>query len=129
MNFNPYLATLFVAIGGGCGAVSRFWLGYWVKQQSWGKDLFWGTLIINITGSVLLGVVAGYFKERTSTGFLLLGTGFCGGYTTFSTFSLEVTEALRQNRVFDAFLYILASVIGGFLGFVLAWMAFSSSKS
>ncbi len=129
MSFNPYIVTLLIAVGGGCGAVLRFWLGYWVKLQSWGKDLFWGTLIINISGSILLGVVAGYFKERTSAGFLLLGTGFCGGYTTFSTFSLEVTEALKENRVLDAFLYVSASVIGGFLGFTLAWMAFSSQKT
>ena len=125
MGINPWLASLLIGVGGACGANLRYWLSSWIKSQTWGKDFFWGTLIVNITGSILLGVVAGYFRDRTGYWFLLLGTGFCGGYTTFSTFSLEVTEAMKENRPMDALLYMTASVVGGFLGFLMAWMAFA----
>ena len=88
-----------------------------VPAQPWARDFYWGTFVINVSGSILLGVFAALFKDRAGAGFLLLGTGFCGGYTTFSTFSLEVAESVQRGRWDLAAIYVSTSVGGGFLGF------------
>lgn len=110
-----------VGLGGALGSNARYWLGRWFKAQPWAADFYWGTLVINVSGSLLLGLIAALFRDRSGTGFLLFGTGFCGGYTTFSTFSLEVTEMMHKGRVDLAAVYVLASVAGGFLAFWIAW--------
>lgn len=112
-------ATL-IALGGAVGSNARYWIGVWFRAQSWAQDFMWGTFVINISGSLLLGVVAAVFKERAGPWFLLLGTGFCGGYTTFSTFSLEVAEAIQKGRWDLAALYAGTSVVGGLIAFVAA---------
>jgi CrcB protein len=111
-----------VGLGGALGSNARYWLGRWFKAQPWASDFFWGTLFINISGSLLLGLVVVLCRDRAGAGFLLFGTGFCGGYTTFSTFSLEVTELFQKGRVDLALLYVLSSVLGGFLAFWLVWI-------
>jgi CrcB protein len=112
-------ATL-IAIGGAVGANARYWLGLWFRAQPWAQEYPWGTFVVNLSGSLLLGLVAGVFKDRAGPGFLLLGTGFCGGYTTFSTFSLEVAEAIQKGRWDLAGLYAGTSVVGGFIAFAAA---------
>lgn len=128
MNFGS-LATLLahpavlVGLGGAAGSNARYWLGRWFRAQPWAQDYYWGTFVINVSGSAALGLVAAVFKDRAGTGFLLLGTGFCGGYTTFSTFSLEVTEFLRRGRWDLALAYVGTSVLAGFLGFAVVYQA------
>ena len=112
-----------ISLGGAAGSNARYWIGMWFRSQPWAKDYFWGTLVINVSGSILLGMVAALCKDRAGIGYLLFGTGFCGGYTTFSTFSLEVVEHLHRNRWDLAMIYIASSVLGGFLGFAAAWAA------
>ena len=119
--FITHPATL-ISIGGAVGCNARYWLGLWFRAQPWAKDFYWGTLVINVTGSIVLGVVAALFKDRAGIGYLLLGTGFCGGYTTFSTFSLEVAESIQKGRCDLAAIYVSTSVIAGFLGFAVALM-------
>ena len=114
--------ALLVGIGGAVGSNARFWLSYWFRQQPWARDYFWGTFTINVTGSILLGLVAALCKDRLSPGFLLLGTGFCGGYTTFSSFSLEVIEFIHAGRWDLAAVYISSSIVGGVLGFLAAYL-------
>jgi CrcB protein len=109
-----------VGLGGALGANARYWLGLWFRGQPWAQTFHWGTFAINVSGSLLLGVVAVLFRDRMGPGFLLLGTGFCGGYTTFSTFSLEVTEALQRGRWDVALIYVLGSVLAGFLAYAAA---------
>src|SRR5687767_10315309 len=82
----------------GIGGDARYWIGLWFRHQPWAAHYYWGTFVINISGSITLGVVAALFRDRAGMGFLLLGTGFCGGYTTFSTFSLEVAELVQRQR-------------------------------
>lgn len=112
--------AVLVGLGGAAGANARYWLGLWFRAQPWAQQFMWGTFVINLSGSLALGVVATVFRDRTGPGFLLLGTGFCGGYTTFSTFSLEVAEAIRRGRWDVAGLYVGASVIGGLVAFAAA---------
>ena len=112
-------ATL-IALGGAVGANARYWLGLWFRAQPWAQEFTWGTLVVNVSGSLALGVVAAVFKDRSGPWFLLLGTGFCGGYTTFSTFSLEVAEAIQKGRWDLAGLYVGSSVLGGLIAFAAA---------
>ena len=118
--------AVLVGLGGAVGSNARYWLGWWFKEQPWAKDYFWGTFVINVSGSILLGLIAALFKDRAGVGFLLLGTGFCGGYTTFSTFSLEVVEFMQRGRWDLALLYVSTSVLGGFLGFAAVFLAVRS---
>ncbi|WP_426447329.1 fluoride efflux transporter FluC [Paenibacillus sp. S-38] len=110
MMSNVFLTLLIVGTGGGLGAVSRYGVSRWAAHYfpSWP----YGTLFINLTGSFLLGWLAG--AKVSGTALLLLGTGFAGGYTTFSTFKLE-TDALHSGgRDRAARLYLLLSYLLGF---------------
>jgi len=88
-----------VGLGGGIGSILRFGLGYWLGHLATPFQLPMATTTINILGSLVLGCVAGCVSDRTQTLYLFLGVGFCGGFTTFSTFSLELVEHLQRGRI------------------------------
>jgi CrcB protein len=120
--------VVLLAIGGAVGTNSRYWLGYWLGEASWRSHYDWlaafpvGTFVINVTGSFVLGLVGVVFLEKMPeyrSWFLLLGTGFCGGYTTFSTFEWETYRLLLSRSYALAATNVLASVAIGFLGVVL----------
>ena len=102
--------AVLVGVGGALGSNARYWLGRWFQLQPWAKDFYWGTFCINVTGSILLGLIAALFKDRAGTGFLLLGTGFCGGYTTFSSFSLQTLNLMNDGEWLYAAGNVVASV-------------------
>ncbi len=105
---------LLVGIGGVFGGVARFHLGKIISQRA--QTAFpIATLIINITGALLLGIVSGI--AVTENGYLLLGEGFLGAYTTFSTFMYEGFHLFRENEKLNAFAYILGSLLLGVLGY------------
>jgi crcB protein len=115
-----------VAIGAAAGGISRFYLTSFIQQRA-GVDFPAGTLMINITGSFLLGFLMRMALQAdiiTPEFRALLTTGFCGGYTTFSTFSYETALLLEDGEYRRAALYIGASVAislaGTFLGFAAA---------
>jgi CrcB protein len=115
-----------VAIGGAAGCVCRYYLGAFVQQHT-GATFPYGTLVINITGSLILGFLLRYAltTQTWSIEFrALLTAGFCGGYTTFSTFSYETAMLLEDGEYQRATVYALGSVIAAlaftFLGFILA---------
>ncbi|HEY8506297.1 MAG TPA: fluoride efflux transporter CrcB [Gemmataceae bacterium] len=116
-------ATL-VALGGALGCNARYWLGRWVTSYEWGQHFPWGTFLANVTGAFFLGVLAVVLLERLTPSrrelHLLLGVGFCGGYTTFSTFQYETFQLLRMGRTGAALAYVLGSVLAGF---VAVWLA------
>jgi CrcB protein len=104
------MTLLLVLLGGGLGAPSRYLLDRWVQSRHRGQ-FPWGTLLVNLIGCLLLGIVTGGlarhgWSDRT---FALLGTGFCGGLTTFSTFSAEVVELLRGRFSRSALGYLVLS--------------------
>ena len=108
---------LYVAVGAGLGGVARFALAGFVQQRA-GADFPAGTLVINLTGSFLLGVLIRYALQSTSVSpelRAMLTTGFCGGYTTFSTFSYETAVLLEDGEYGRAGLYVGVSVIGALL--------------
>lgn len=116
---------LFIGLGSGIGGMLRY--AVFLMWQQKGNTVFpWATLSVNWLGSFLIGGVFAFLaKESISNELrLFLATGILGGFTTFSAFSFECIEILRQQQWTLALLYILASVVGGlglaFLGFSLA---------
>ena len=117
---------LLVGIGGGVGSIVRY-VTTNLAQKYLASFLPYGTLIANILGSFLIGVFMAYLLEHTSQNFkLLLITGFCGGYTTFSTFSYENFNYLQNGQIvmflFYGFGSIAASLLAVFVGYSLAKM-------
>lgn len=110
---------IMLSLGGALGSNARYWLGRAIRDWTFNSPFPWGTLAINISGSILLGIIAACVKDRTSAVYLLLGTGFCGGYTTFSTFSLELIEALQRGQWNIAVIYMVSSVVGGLVGLAI----------
>lgn len=122
------LTNKFVALtlGGALGTNARYWLSRWLNELAWARGFPLGTFVINVTGSFVLGLAAVLILERLPPSqqawYLLIGTGFCGGYTTFSTFEWETFKLVRDGNFAFALLNILGSVLVGFLGVVLAVM-------
>ena len=116
---------LLVAIGGAVGSVARFGLGSFVATRL-GARFPYGTFIINVTASFLIGFLLTVLAEKTawSPGLLyLLSIGFLGGYSTFSTFEYETFRAFQSGEVFIAALNVVLSVGIGFAGVWLGYIA------
>lgn len=106
-----YLSSLAVFIGGGAGALLRFWMGQWLRANTlFTIPAHWATFGINLFASIALALSARYLDTK-SAAWLLLGTGFCGGWSTYSTFSVEVTGLMHQGRTTEALLYVGASLL------------------
>ncbi len=114
---NYFLIFIMIGIGGGSGAILRH-ASTLIINKYWHYSFPLATFSINILGSFLIGLFAAYllpkFGEDTLLKYLLI-TGFCGGYTTFSTFSIENYQLLQEGKFFTLFLYISSSIIVGIL--------------
>jgi CrcB protein len=115
-----------VAIGAALGGVSRYYLSAAIQHRT-GATFPWGTLVINVTGSLLLGFIVRYALATPAVSVemrALLTAGFCGGYTTFSTYSFETASLLEDGQYSRAGVYALGSMVvalvATFGGFVLA---------
>lgn len=120
-----YLA---VAIGGAIGAVSRYWLMNSIAAMA-GMRFPWGTLTVNLIGSLLIGIGFVLLTERGNAGELwrpLLVVGFLGAFTTFSTFSLDTLQLLVQGQPVQAIAYTLGSVV---FCIALTWLGMSVSRA
>jgi fluoride exporter len=111
------LRSLWVALGGVLGANARYWFGGWIQARC-GLGFPWGTLVVNLSGSLLMGLLLGLVAGRadhpgSATVRLAAGVGFLGAYTTFSTFSAESLALLEERRWAGAAGYALGSVVGG----------------
>jgi CrcB protein len=129
------IAYLWVALGGALGSVARFWVNDLVLAKT-GSSFPWGILIINVTGSFLIGIFAAFtdpdgriLASPSVRQFLMIG--ICGGYTTFSSFSLETLKRLQDGDWFYAAANIVLSVVlcllAVWLGYLLGAM-FNSMK-
>jgi len=113
-------SILLVSAGGAFGSGLRY-LTALFTQKYIGQTYYWGTLIANILGCLLIGILMGYFTKSqfsNSEYKLLLVTGFCGGYTTFSAFAFENFSLFQQGNYSAALLYTMLSVSGGIIAVV-----------
>lgn len=117
---------LFIAIGAVAGALARYQVGVWYERRGVGGPGFpWTTLAINVSGSFLMGVLMGSPAVSGREGLRgALVTGFCGSFTTFSTFSYEAVTLMTQGEGSTALLYMGASLVAApaacLLGYLLS---------
>lgn len=112
-----HMAYVWVFVGGGLGSLCRFGLSQWLNRSG---GYPWGTLLANGLACIILGILVGWASKNSLSveTRLLLMTGFCGGFSTFSTFSNELVQMLRQADYFSAFSYLMLSLI---FGLVAIW--------
>ena len=119
-------AWVAVAVGGALGSVARFWMAT-VMTTLTGPRFPWGTLLINVLGSFVIGLVAGVTLTPARVGMhpeirIFLMTGICGGFTTFSAFSLQTLELMQNGDVIPAFGYAVGSVVLCVIATYCGWL-------
>ncbi|MHC0037670.1 fluoride efflux transporter CrcB [Pseudoneobacillus sp. C159] len=120
-----YLA---VGIGGVIGALLRYSIFIWFNYQGFSYPT--GTLCINLIGCFTLGYLQGIAKDYELPRWLVtgVGTGIIGSFTTFSTFSMDVTQLIKDGFIISACTYILASAIGGYFFAYTGYSLFTNKK-
>jgi CrcB protein len=121
------MAYLAVFIGGGGGSVLRFAMSKAIVANEWLQG-HWATLLINVLASIVLVVIVDAYDDKSKLLYLLLlGTGFCGGWSTFSTFSMETINLISTGRTIEAALYVGLSILLG-LGAAFATLLWLSRE-
>lgn len=111
---------LFIGIGGFIGSISRYACSYYLNR--WLHSLYpWGTFAVNITGCFILGFILGLTEHNqvSERWRFFLAAGFCGSFTTFSTFAAEGIGLYEKDLTFLSFIYLAGSVVTGVL---MAWV-------
>lgn len=117
------MGLLWVALGGAAGSVTRYGVGI-AAARLLGLAFPWGTLAVNILGGLAMGVLAARTTPDNESIRLLIGVGFLGGFTTFSTFSLETVRLMEHQPGFAA-LYAAASLL---LSVGACWLGLSLGR-
>ena len=108
---------VYLIVGGATGTIARYVLSgstYWI----FGSKFPYGTVIVNLTGCFILGFLASFSEKKILLDVnlrLLLMVGFCGAFTTFSTFIFETANLIKAGEAMQAFLNVLLSVVIGFI--------------
>jgi fluoride exporter len=122
------LKYLMVGVGGFAGAIARFWLGSYIGGKM-GTRFPYGTFVINISGSFLVGLIMTVLSERmplSPNWRYLVPIGFIGAYTTFSTFEYETLRSLQDGQFGVASLNVGLSVV---LGFAAVWGGVAAGRA
>ena len=119
------IAFLYVALGGALGSVLRFWLGGIVGDKA--GAAFWGTLFVNVAGSFAIGVCAGMRAGDFTRQFAMIGV--LGGFTTFSSFSLQTLELFQKGDTTLALANVALSIVLCLLGVWLGYLIGAQWKS
>jgi fluoride exporter len=115
------LKYLMVGVGGCLGSLLRFWLGSYIGGKM-GTRFPYGTFLVNISGSFLIGLVFAFLTARSQWSpywRYLIPIGFIGGYTTFSSFEFETLRAIQDGQLTIGLLNVVLSVV---LGFLMVWV-------
>ncbi|MGC1516360.1 MAG: fluoride efflux transporter CrcB [Maribacter sp.] len=117
--------VLMVFLGGGFGSILRYWISK--SLNPYYSNFYLGTFLVNCIGCLLIGILIGLTLKSTyitQNQTLLLATGFCGGFTTFSTFALEGNLLFKETSLFYSALYLGLSVVVGMLAISVGlWIA------
>ena len=122
------MRSLWIGLGGFFGAIARYQLDSLVTRHH-RSEFPWGTLVVNVSGCFLLGLLFTLSTERLDTNPALrvaLTVGFVGAYTTFSTFSLQAVRLTELGQVAQALVYVAVSVVVGILA---AWAGMSAGRA
>ncbi|MEJ2196178.1 MAG: fluoride efflux transporter CrcB [Ignavibacteriaceae bacterium] len=118
------LNYIYIGIGSAIGGMLRFWLSN-STYRVLPVNFPYGTLIVNVIGSFILGMIVFYFNEKELLNAQLrifLSVGFCGGFTTFSTFSLETMSLFRDAQYLYGFVNVFFNLVLCFLGIYIAFL-------
>ena len=113
---------LYIAVGGALGAVLRYLIGNWLSTE----QMPWGTLTVNLVGSLLLGSLMGAAASSEAVSkemVLFLGVGVLGAFTTLSTFSIDTINLWKDGQISTALLYAISTSVLGPLLALLGWIA------
>lgn len=117
-------AALLVFLGGGFGSVIRYFVSKALNPE---RGFYWGTFTANMVGSLIIGFILGWALKQDTVNhnvILLVAVGFCGGFTTFSSFALEGQQLLKAGSYNLLLLYTLTSLIVGILAvFIGLWIS------
>ena len=121
------MAYFAIAFGGALGSLSRYWMyNNWIKLAE--NQFPYVTLIVNVAGSLLIGVAFVLLVERNYIGLEwrnVISVGFLGAFTTFSTFSMDALGLLEQGQISMAVIYIVSSVV---ICLLAAWLGLSMTR-
>lgn len=133
-SLSPMLASAYVALGGGLGALGRYQIGRAVTHLAGPHTSFpWATLGVNVIGSLAMGVLLGWIARGSlsaQTGEslrLLLGVGLLGGFTTFSAFSAELVTLVHRGFLMQALIYGGVSIAAGMVAFLIGLVGAQSA--
>ncbi len=115
--------ALYIGFAGGLGSMARYWLGSWASRAFGDRvSLPLATISVNILGSLLMGLLVGVIASRGEVDDrwrMILGIGFLGGFTTYSSFALETVGLLEEKTIANAAIYLLLTLLcAGFACFV-----------
>ena len=119
------MITIFVFVGAMIGAPVRYLTDRAIQARH--DSLFpWGTLTVNLVGCLVLGALGGVGAALPGAAIALIGTGFCGALTTYSTFSYETLRLIEQRAYFYAAMNVVISVVGGLGAALVAYTTASA---
>lgn len=116
--------VVLVFLGSGVGGSLRYLIGKYLKTSS-ESGMPWGTFTVNLLGSLLIGIILGLALKNNTLSqnqTLLLATGFCGGFTTFSAFANEGFQLLKDGQAPLFFLYVIGSIV---IGLLAVWLGYA----
>jgi len=121
------MTVVLVLVGGAVGAPLRYLTDLFVQSRH-DSVLPWGTLIVNVAGSLILGATASAVANAGASAWLLtlVGTGFCGALTTFSTFGFETVRLVEEGSWIEALLNVTVSLAAGMLAVLAGWALVSA---
>lgn len=114
------MTLVLLVVGGSCGAIARYKLGAVLLRREPHTFPF-GTFIINVSGALVLGLICGF--GISGNPYLLFGDGFCGAFTTFSTFAVESVQLIHGKALKKSVLFIVLSVLTGLFCFAAGYAA------